>query len=676
MITQNGVVNLRRPSHFRSTSSGLRIGLVLVGALLVLLAHMSQARLPGLRVLEATARDGLMRAMAHEVEDPRLAIVDIDEESLRRLGAWPWPRERLAELAEQILSEAGAARVVFDLVLPAEADGADGGNRGGGADRPEAAERGLMALDAGDARLVALAKAGALVLGQALDYEQREAPVASGALGGGLGGTAGVTSGLPHAGPAAIASGYVGNFPALAAGRCVGNIGVVPDFDGQTRRLAPLTTLDGRLYPTLALATMACTTRQVDMPALAAQLPVNDQGLWRVPFRHRPAAHVAVPAHEVLAGTVDQTGRAPLLAGRVVLVGSSALGLADRVATPTSPNVSGVTVHVEALSWLMDLHEGRTPSPLPPGVMLAWALASGLGLAWAVSGARAGWRRALGALAVVGSGWLGLAAWATATGSTQPVSTPLLAYALVMLVQLPLEWARAQGRIRRQARLLGRYVAPSVLEQLQRSGGGDVLTPRRAQITVLIADMQDYTRNTADAGLVEAARLTKGFLQSLTEPVLQARGTLDRYTGDGLVAFWGAPIAETEHADLAVDAALAIVQRVREFNEERRSQGLVEVRVRMGLASGEALVGDLGTRFRIAYTAVGDCINLASRLQQASREVDVSILASESVERACRRHSFNSLGRLAIRGLPDQAVSTPREGRAIRSDSEGGLGGG
>ena len=668
MITQNGVVNLRQPSHFRSKPSGLRVGLVLAGALLVLLSHMSQARLPALRVLEATARDGLMRVMTRDAEDPRLAIVDIDEDSLSRLGAWPWPRERLADLAEQMLTEAGAARVVFDLVLPAEANEA------------EAGARGPKAPGSGDARLVALAQAGALVLGQALDYERREAPVASGALGGALrggpGAEPGTTPALPPAGPVAIASGYVGNFPALAAGRCVGNIGVVPDFDGQTRRLAPLTALDGSLYPTLALATMGCTPRQVDMAALAAQLPVNDQGLWRVPFRHRPAAHVAVPAHEVLAGTVDQTGRAPLLAGRVVLVGSSALGLADRVATPTSPNVSGVTVHVEALSWLMDLHEGRTPSPMPAGVMLAWALASGLGLAWAVSGARATWPRALGALAVVGSGWLGLAAWATATGSPQPVATPLLAYALVMLVQLPLEWARAQGRILRQARLLGRYVAPSVLEQLQRAGGGDVLTPRRAQITVLIADMQDYTRNTADAGLVEAARLTKGFLQALTEPVLQARGTLDRYTGDGLVAFWGAPIPEAEHADLAVDAAQAIVQRVRKFNEDRRAQGLVEVRVRMGLASGEALVGDLGTRFRIAYTAVGDCINLASRLQQASRELDVSILASESVERACRRHSFEGLGLLAIRGLPDQAVSTPREGRATRSDDEGVPGGG
>jgi adenylate cyclase len=158
--------------------------------------------------------------------------------------------------------------------------------------------------------------------------------------------------------------------------------------------------------------------------------------------------------------------------------------------------------------------------------------------------------------------------------------------------------------------------------------------------------------------------------------VLQARGTLDRYTGDGLVAFWGAPIAEEDHADLAVDAALAIVDQVARFNQQRLAQGLQAVHVRMGLASGEALVGDLGTRFRIAYTAVGDCINLASRLQQASRELDVSILAADSVRLACKRHRFEPLGVLPVRGLPAQPVATPSVLRASPQDAEGGPAGG
>ena len=118
-------------------------------------------------------------------------------------------------------------------------------------------------------------------------------------------------------------------------------------------------------------------------------------------------------------------------------------------------------------------------------------------------------------------------------------------------------------------------------------------------------------------------------------------------------------MADEAHADLAVDAALGVLAAVERFNALRREQGLGPVQVRMGLASGEVLVGDLGTPFRIAYTAVGDCINLASRLQQASREVGVNVLVSSSVQEACARHEFRDLGLLAIRGLPQQRVATP-----------------
>jgi adenylate cyclase len=630
-----------------------------LGLLLVMLTHVTQANLPGLRLMEASARDALMRMMARPAEDSRVAIVDIDESSLARVGPWPWPRSTLADLAEHVLSEAGAARVVFDLVLPNAQDA-----------NPNSRDRARAQDAAGDQRLAALAQAGALVLGQALDYEARSAPVAAGRLGGALLNTDGPVA---H-GTAAAATGYVANHEGLSAARCVGNIGFVPDFDGQTRHLAPWTAFEGRVYPTLALAALACGRPNQALPP-GLGLAVNEQGLWRVPFRHQPQAHVAVAAHDVLSGLVDRSGRAPVLAGRVVVVGSSALGFADRVATPVSSNVSGVTVHVEALSWLLDAADGRTPVPMPPWLMLAWALVCGAGLAAVLAARPSGPWHMAGAVALAGAGWLGLAIWATASGSPAPVSAPLVACSVVLLVQLPLEWAGAQGQLRRQARLLGRYVAPAVLDELQRSGNVDVLTPRRAQITVLIADMQDYTSNTANAGLSEAARLTKGFLQALTEPVLAARGTLDRYTGDGLVAFWGAPVAQAEHSDLAVDAALAIVEQVEGFNRTRAAQGLNPVKVRIGLASGEALVGDLGTRFRIAYTAVGDCINLASRLQQASREVDVAILAADNVRLASQRHTFTPLGTLGVRGLASQAVATPIR-RAFPPGAEADQGGG
>lgn len=595
------------------------------------------------QLLEEGARDLMLRVLSSSREDTRVAIVDIDERSLQRLGPWPWPRERLAELAERLLTEAGASRVAFDMVMT---------------DR--AARRGT-----GDARLAALAREGAVVAAQAFDYQPRDTAVTVGAVAGAL----------PGAPPArtANATGHIGNFAELAQARCTGNIGFVPDADGKIRRIAPLTVWQGRAYPTLALATLACARQPVDVGLLASWLPVDAGGFWRLPFTRDAQSYLSVSAADVLAGRFDLGGPAATsttttaawspLAGRLVLVGSSAMGLADRVATPLSNSTSGVTVHAAALSWLLDAAAEGAPMQPPAWAMPLWASGSILALGWSVSGARARLRRMLGTVAAVAAGWAALAGWMAATGASQPVSSALAGYAIVLLVQLPLEWSWAQARMRHQARLLSRYVAPSVLAELMRAQDTDPLAPRQAQITVLIADMQDYTLNTANSSLNEAARLTKGFLEALTKPVLEHRGTLDRYTGDGLVAFWGAPIPDADHADLAVDTALKILAQVDAFNRSRRVTGLRPVTVRMGLASGSALVGDLGTPFRISYTAVGDCINLASRLQQASREAGVNILAAETVAQGCRRHTLLPLGRMAVRGLPDQEVFTVKAAR-------------
>lgn len=593
------------------------------------------------QLLEEGARDLMLRVLSSSREDTRVAIVDIDERSLQRLGPWPWPRERLAELAERLLTEVGASRVAFDMVMT---------------DR--AARRGT-----GDARLAALAREGAVVAAQAFDYQPRDTAMTVGAVAGAL---PGALPALPAR--TANATGHIGNFAELAQARCTGNIGFVPDADGKIRRIAPLTVWQGRAYPTLALATLACARQPVDVGLLASWLPMDAGGFWRVPFTRDAQSYVSVSAADVLAGRFDLGGQAATsatttsasspLAGRLVLVGSSAMGLADRVATPLSNSTSGVTVHAAALSWLLDAAAEGAPMRPPAWAMPLWASGSILALGWSVSGARARLRRMLATAAAVTAGWVALAGWMAATGVAQPVSSALAGYAIVLLVQLPLEWSWAQARMRHQARLLSRYVAPSVLTELMRAPDANPLAPRQAQITVLIADMQDYTLNTANSSLNEAARLTKGFLEALTKPVLEHRGTLDRYTGDGLVAFWGAPIADADHADRAVDAALEILAQVDAFNRRRRVAGLRPVTVRMGLASGSALVGDLGTPFRISYTAVGDCINLASRLQQASREAGVNILAAETVAQGCRRRTLLPLGHMAVRGLPDQEVFT------------------
>ena len=633
----------------------IRLELLALSLVLALAVQMLRADLPAARQLEAHAHDLLTRVMAREANDPRIAIVDIDEDSLKRVGPWPWPRQTLADLAERLLGEAGAAVVAFDLVLT----------------DPATTEEGRT----GDARLAALGARGWLVPAQAFDYVARDQPVQVGVPGGGRSPSAADGTGDPAGAATARATGHVANFAALSAARCVGNIGFLPDSDGKIRRIALWTRWNDARYPAYALAVLGCAQPGLDLSRLSSRIPVDPNGQWSIPFAHSTDSYFAIPAVAVLSGSLGalpppvagaRAGTRPL-EGRIAVVGSSALGLADRVATPLSSSVSGVTVHAAALSALLDAAAGRSPTPPPAWAMPAW-LAVSVCLLWLAVAAGRRLRPVLAVLFVTLGAWAVLAGWMTATGVSQAVSGPLWGYGVTLLLHLPIEWSWAQARVRSRTRLLSRYVARQVLDELLATGTQDPLAPRYAEITVLIADMQDYTRLTSRSSLQDAAELTRGFLEQLTGPVLEHRGTLDRYTGDGLVSFWGAPVAMADHADQAIDAAIEIQRNVARYNERRRASGLDEVTARIGIASGSALVGDLGTPFRIAYTAVGDCINLASRLQQLTRELDVGIAVSSSAVGQCRRWSFTPLGTVSIRGLPDQPVFTPRE-PAPRPDS-------
>lgn len=617
----------RMPADGRGRMSGMLAWPLLACALAVGLAvHMADAKLMPMRAVETTVRDGLVKGLARADPDLRIALVDIDEASLRSVGAWPWPRSRLADLAESLLSTQQAALVVFDLVLPEPSVGAE-------------AE--------GDARLAALGREGLLVPAQAFDYVRRSPPVTAGVAGGAL-----AVAGALRV-PAA--TGHVANFDGLSQARCVGNIGFTPDFDGKVRRLAPLIQWQGNQFPMLALAAIQCSRGTDALQSLLTTTRIDADGYWDIPFSRSPESYLAVPAVTVIKGETI-----PSLAGRIVLVGSSALGLADRVATPVSPSTAGVTVHAAALSSLLDSIDGHVMPVPPASLALAWLALSSTALWWSIAfGQRL---RAIAAVLIAGlSGWALLSIWSVVAGFARPVTSALWSYGSLMGLYLPLEWSAAQARVRSRTRLLTRYLAKPVVEELLRTERSNPLVARHAEISVLIADMQDYTRITAHSTLEEAATLTRQFLDCLTQPVLTGRGTLDSYTGDGMVAFWGAPIATAEHADHALRAALEIHRNVAGFNTDRREHGLFPVRVRIGVATGRALVGDLGTPFRSTYTAIGDVVNLAARLQQAARDMSCDILVSAGTAEAVGGQGLRSIGRLSLHGLQSVEVFTPNE---------------
>lgn len=597
---------------------------------------------------ERIATDAARMWLASDVPEHRILIVDIDEASLSSRGPWPWPRYRVAELVEMLLGVYGAKAVGLDIVFPAPAADAK----------------------AGDLRLAALGQNAPVVFSQAFDFVPREAPLQTGVP---------VFSRFPAVTPAlagqpAVATGYLANHEGLSQSRCAGNIGLRPDRDGRIRRVPLEVAWEGRISPLLPLVMLGCArTANVPTPAPSSGIyPPLQTASWEVPYARQWTSYTVVSAHDILSGVAP----ADMLGGRWVLVGSSALGLNDRAATPVSSSIAGVMVHAAVLTSLLDLEEGSLPIWQVDGRWLStlWILLTLSMLGWAIHRLRA-WI-ILPAIFSLVAAWLLLALWWLQHQLEFSVMSPLMAYGAVMLM-VPLEWwllQREQGQILRS---FATYVAPAVLQQMLRQGIEHPLTPRYADITVVSADMQNYTGLTSRSSLQEVASLTRDFLRCLTEPVLEQEGTLDKYTGDGLVAFWGAPLPRADHTDRAIEAAKQMVLRIVRWNETRAMQGLPTARVRVGIETGPALVGDLGTAFRSTYTAVGDCINLASKLQAAARnlEVDLVIGPAAAARVAANRSDVVPLimetlpGKITpvmlwtIKGLPTSSLGAKSVGR-------------
>jgi adenylate cyclase len=565
-------------------------------------------------------RDQFIRWRASTAPEPRILVVDIDEASLAAIGPWPWPSSRIADLVEILLSRYEARGVALDIVREKAGD----------------AE--------GDMRLSALATHGPLVLGQVFDFDyedKRPQPLREGVLAGAL---------TQQQARARAADGYIANHAGLAGARHVGNMGFVPSKDGVLRHVPLVTRFDGRDYPALALALVACCSG-----ARPPALPDADH--MRIPFKRDWNAFTLVSAADILDEAIDPDSAK----GRLVLVGSSSLGLGDRVTTPHAAKRPGLGVQAEVLSALLDRQAGATPTRWPGRLIgCGFALLSALLAGFAFPRLQAWASVAL--LGTVSLLWLGAAYAMAPHDPLFSTTAPLLSNLFLLAVAVPFQWQMTQRRSRRLLGTLQQYVAPSVVRELLRSDLADPLAPRQLDVTTLIADMEGYTSQVESLSMDDAAHLTREFLACLTEPVIAGGGTLDKYTGDGLVAFWGAPLPIEQHADLALDAARAIVGRVADLSRLREADGHPPLRVRIGIESGPAVAGDFGTSFRSIYTAVGDSVNTASRLEQAARDFphDV-IVGAGTVERALR-HNFIALGERHLRGKgKPTALFTPTD---------------
>jgi adenylate cyclase len=653
--------------------------------------------LPVAETLDRMVYDARLRSQAAPA-DERVVIVDVDERSLAQVGRWPWPRETVARLVEAIVDRGGASVLGLDTLFAEP-------------------ERG----SSGDEALAAAMRGRPVVLGYYFSSDR------GGVTAGQLPAPVMNVGAFVQSGHRITAwSGYGGNLRALqeaAAG--AGFFNPVVDPDGAVRALPLLAEHGGQVYESLVVAmlrrhlggaSLVLTGEHlvVKGPGGTAVLPLSAGTTALVPFAGRVAATPAAPqaaapqapptraaptraaasssaSHSrshfrYVAASDVLSGRAgpEIFRGRIVLLGTSAPGLTDLRATPVHPAFPGVQIHATLLAAALGADGAEGGAPLKRRSEVSDLVgAAGVALAGAVLAFSL---PSIGAVGVVTLGLLAAAALWLASGVgwsnfglVVPVSAGLLLVAALCGFNLAAGYF-VEGRARRAvASLFGEYVSPALVERMMRDPQryGSTSSENR-ELTMLFVDIRGFTRI---AETMEPERLREyinDFLTAMTEVIHRYGGTVDKYIGDAVMAFWGAPVEDPQHADHAVAAALSMLEEVQRLNLSYESRGLPLMRVGIGVNTGVVRVGDLGSRLRRAYTVIGDAVNLASRLEGLTKEFDAPIIVGESTVRQACGHAFAELGyaRVAGRAEPVRAFvpSSLAAGRTLPLPRGGGEG--
>lgn len=606
---------------------GLVVGIA-IAALLTLLRWLDPQPLQDLR---AASLDIYQRLKPRAAVETPVTVVAIDEASLRIEGQWPWPRATMAELARRLL-DAGAAAVGFD-VLFAEPD------------RMQSAQRD------GDVEFAA-AIAGKPV---ALAFTDGPGPLPPVRAGFAVSGEE-VASGLSRL------DGAIPPLPGLtAAAAGLGHITLSGAQAGSTVRAVPLLLAGGdKLYPAFLLEALrlgagASTYVVQGDPLLpgamqslrVADFPVPTDEKGQIRFYAAPENSTpTLSAADVLSGKADPSR----IAGTIVLVGVSAAGLQDIRVTPLGEAVPGVKIHAQLISQIMAQQFLSRPAWLDGAEVLAIAALSLLLVLLATFvGPLAGLAAAGGLMAAIAA-----LCWYLFTVQgllVDPVSP--LGGALLTVFATTAFWYVVIERERRYIRqAFGRYVSPALLARIEQSPEALRLGGVNREITVLFMDVRDFTPLSETLSPQETIRFLNTVHGALSAPIVALDGTLDKYIGDSLMAFWNAPLDVGEHAAKAAEAALRMREALAGLNASGAFAlpGGNTVRIGIGIHTGLACVGNVGTPTRLNYSAVGDTVNTAARIETACREFATDILVSGETARLLRGFRTRPAGNVLLRG--------------------------
>jgi len=621
--------------------------------------------------------DGLRMRVERPVLDRRIVIVDIDDKSLAQIGRFPWPRTVLADLVKRLTSHYHAGAVGFDVSFPEE-DNSSGfqvleGLAHGPLGHVQGFQRELDALRPAmdyDGLLAAAMRGQRVVLGYSVSPTTVKGKLPPPEF---------TQDSLNGREALAYSSrGYEANIARLqdaAAG--AGIFSVLTDPDGVIRSSSLLMRLGDGYYPSLALATAKVylkaravaplfdstadslsqgerDTAGVErllmfLPQRAIEIPLGEAMTSTIEYRGRggPAggAFRYVSAVDVLTGAVPRA----LLENTIVLVGTTAPGLQDIRVTPVSAEYPGVEIHANLIKSILDQRFKTRPHD---AAMFESLLALAFGLLLALALAVLAPLRAMLLTGLV----LG-AAVALNLYLYRQLDLVLNGAALLLLVGALFVLNVAFGyffEVRKGLALVsrfGEYVAPELVAEMAENPASYTMDGESRELSVMFADVRGFTTISESLDPKTLREYINQYLTAMSADIRDGhRGTLDKYIGDAVMAFWGAPVAFGDHAYRAVATALRMQDSARRLNDSFGARGWPALAIGIGVNSGLMHVGDMGSAVRRAYTVMGDAVNLASRLEGITKVYGVGVVVGQATRAAAPQFAYRELDLVQVKG--------------------------
>ena len=664
----------------RFKKHGISFALSLAVVMLMLLNASNVLPLRFIDRLENFSYDLRLNLLMPRTIDERIVIVDIDEKSLKEQGRWPWGRDKMATLVNQLFDHYQINTLGFDVVF-AEKD------ESSGLKNLEWMQQQYLKDDANFAEAFKKIK-------PRLDYDQIFADSIKNrkVVLGYYFQTSGDTN---HVGqlPAEIfsadsfqhqvigaieASGYGANLAVLQKNAlAAGHFNPDPDLDGITRKISVLIKYGDRYYEALSTAVARAYLQNAVMQAkfeeygtdeefggleafhiAGKRIPVDAEVAMLVPYRGVQGSFKYVSASDVLNNKVPLKS----LKNKIVLVGTTAPGLMDLRATPVQSNYAGVEVHANIISGILDDNIKQRPA-YTQGAEFVLLLLAGLLLTFnlpKLSPLKATLLTLVVLTVVLG---INFASWQYAN-LVLPIASLLVMVSLIYLLNMSYGFFVESRGKRQLAGLFGQYVPPELVDEMAQNPEAISLKGESREMTVLFSDIRGFTTISEGLDPEQLTLLMNEFLTPLTKVIHEQRGTIDKYMGDAIMAFWGAPLKDNHHAQHALNAAIKMVEALKPLNVKFAEKGWPAIKIGVGLNTGNMTVGNMGSSFRMAYTVMGDTVNLGSRLESLTKKYGVDIMVSEFTKAQTQGMIYRELDTVRVKGKDKPVTIFEPLGRA------------